>query len=266
MKTRSLLCAVAAVGIFLVGGCVSRIEYDKCVRRNVLCQERVEQLLKNQENQHLDSEKWQQQIDYLADKEQALQMKLQAMQNTLAEKNALIERLSGQIGQPMLPEVLSNALADWARQSGSDLVTYDAKSGVVRFKSDLLFDKGEDTVTAQAKENLESLSKILNSAAAEGFDVLIVGHTDDIPILKPATLAKHPTNWHLSAHRAIAVEKVLAGGGIAEPRLSVVGMGEFRPIEPNKSNKQGNPNNRRVEIYIVPAGQLQIANPETAKP
>jgi len=76
---------------------------------------------------------------------------------------------------------------------------------------------------------------------------------------RPATRQKHPTNWHLSAHRAIAVEKVLAQAGMNEIRLAVMGMGEFRPIEPNKPNQEGNPRNRRVEIYIVPAGQIRIA-------
>ena len=74
--------------------------------------------------------------------------------------------------------------------------------------------------------------------------------------LRAATKAKHPTNWHLSAHRAISVQKILAGAGVAESRTAVVGMGEFRPIEPNKANKGGNPRNRRVEMYIVPAKSI----------
>ena len=118
-----------------------------------------------------------------------------------------------------------------------------------------------DTVQPEAKERLEALSEVLNSPVAEGFDVLIVGHTDDMRIGKPATRAKHPTNWHLSAHRAIAVEKVLAQAGMTEVRMVVMGMGQFRPIEPNEPKQQGNPKNRRVEIYIVPAGQMGIASP-----
>jgi flagellar motor protein MotB len=36
--------------------------------------------------------------------------------------------------------------------------------------------------------------------------------------------------------------------------LSVRGFGEFRPVEPNKPNHQGNAKNRRVEIFIVAKG------------
>ena len=40
-------------------------------------------------------------------------------------------------------------------------------------------------------------------------------------------------------------------------RLAVMGFGEHRPLEPNKPNQKGNPVNRRVEIYIIPSGQIR---------
>ena len=95
----------------------------------------------------------------------------------------------------------------------------------------------------------------MDSAEAKQFDIVIVGHTDDVPIKRPATLAKHPTNWHLSVHRAIGVMKVLSGSGIASDRMAVKGYGEFQPLEPNKPNKGGNPVNRRVEIFILPSNK-----------
>jgi chemotaxis protein MotB len=134
------------------------------------------------------------------------------------------------------------------------MIEYDASKGIVKFKSDLLFEKGSDQVTASAAETVKSLCQILNSPEAQGFDVIIAGHTDDIPILKAETRTKHPTNWHLSVHRAIAVLDVMATNGIAPKRISVRGFGEYRPVEDNKPNKGGNPKNRRVEVFIVPSG------------
>ena len=124
----------------------------------------------------------------------------------------------------------------------------------MKFKSDLLFEKGSDTVAASAVEAVKSLCGILNTEEGKKFDVLIAGHTDDIPILKSATLAKHPTNWHLSAHRAISVLKVMESSNVGSKRLSARGFGEYRPVAENKPGKQGNPQNRRVEIYIVAEG------------
>jgi chemotaxis protein MotB len=58
----------------------------------------------------------------------------------------------------------------------------------------------------------------------------------------------------LSSHRAIAVVEQMEKNGIEPKRLSTRGFGEYRPLEPNAPEKKGNPKNRRVEIYIVPAG------------
>ena len=255
------LCCVTTVVILMMNltGCISKAEFDKCVRRNQVQQERIESLEAAQEAKRLEVEKIQQELNLLKQKEGFWQEKVNALQSSLSAKQALLDQLSAQMGQMALPPELSGALAEWARQSGSDLVDYDEKTGIVRFKSDLLFSKGDDTVEVGTIPQLEALAKILSSPAAEGFDILIVGHTDDIPILKPDTKLKHPTNWYLSAHRSIAVEKVLAGAGMNEIRMAVMGMGEFRPIEPNLPDNKGNPRNRRVEIYIVPAGQIRIA-------
>jgi len=155
-------------------------------------------------------------------------------------------------GGAQLPVELSTMLEDFAKEH--EMVTFDASRGIVKFKSDLLFDKGSDNVAPDAIEAVKSLCTILNSEQAKQFDIIIAGHTDDIPILKPDTKAKHPTNRHLSSHRAIAVVRVMEGNNIAPGRISTRGFGEYRPVAPNEPNKGGNPQNRRVEIYIIPKG------------
>ena len=253
----SRVAALSLLVFFFTTGCVTKAQFDRCVRRNDIQGERIRELEAAQEAGLLGADRTRQEYLLLKQEKEFWQQKLDALQASLAAKNALIDQLTEQLGQTALPIELSNALADWAGQADGELVSYDEKTGIVRFKSDLLFDKGQDTVQAEAQRQLTYLAEILNSSAANAFDVLIVGHTDDVPILKPATLVKHPTNWHLSAHRAIAVEKILAESGLAQTRLAVMGMGQFRPIEPNKPGRKGNPRNRRVEIYIVPAGQVR---------
>jgi chemotaxis protein MotB len=156
------------------------------------------------------------------------------------------------LGGAALPVELSTMLEDFAEKH--DMVTFDSSRGVIRFKSDLLFEKGSDKVDSSAIPAVKSLCGILNSEEAKELDVIIAGHTDDIPIMKPETRVKHPTNWHLSAHRAIAVLNVMASNKIESKRMSVRGFGEHRPFVENKPNKGGNPQNRRVEIYIVAKG------------
>ncbi len=260
MKARylSLLYALITVVVLLIaGGCIPKVQYDKCVRQNETVMEQLRTLMAEKNSRQDEADKWEQSKQLYLSMLEADKQKIEGLLATLEEKNALIEKMAGQLGQVALPIELSNALSEWANQSGSDMITYDEKKGVVRFKSDLLFDSGKDTVTPDAKKQLIMLSTILNSDAAQAFDVLVVGHTDDQPIKYSA--AQHPTNWHLSVHRSIAVENILAGA-VKESRMAVMGMGEFRPVASNEPGK-GNVQNRRVEIYIVPAGQIHLVGP-----
>lgn len=185
---------------------------------------------------------------------EALQQKLDALEEDLAKKKDLIASMQQKLllGGAALPVELSTMLEDFAKEH--DMVTYDSSRGIVKFKSDLLFELGSDKVASTAVEAVKSLCGILNSQEGKKFDVIIAGHTDDIPILKPETRAQHSTNWHLSAHRAISVLNVMADNKIEPKRMSIRGFSEYRPIAQNQPNKKGNPQNRRVEIYIVAEG------------
>jgi chemotaxis protein MotB len=171
----------------------------------------------------------------------------------VAKKTELIKSMQDRLmGISPLPVELSTALEDLARDN--DMIEYDSSRGIVKFKSDLLFEKGSDAVTTKAAEAVRTLCGILNSEQAKQFHIIVAGHTDDMPIQRPQTRAAHPTNRHLSSHRAISVVRQMEDNGVEEVRLSTRGFGEYRPVETNAPNKRGNPKNRRVEIYIVPEG------------
>ncbi|MBL7152925.1 MAG: OmpA family protein [Phycisphaerae bacterium] len=183
-----------------------------------------------------------------------LKQQIVALEEDLAKKNELLASMQQKLLYgTALPVELSTMLEDFAKTHG-DIVSFDANTGIVKFKSDLLFEKGSATVASTAIEAVKSLCGILNSEEGKKFDIVIAGHTDDIPIAKAETKRDHPTNWHLSAHRGISVLNVMTANKMESKRLSVRAFGEYRPIEPNQDGKKGNPKNRRVEIYIVPEG------------
>lgn len=183
-----------------------------------------------------------------------LQQKIAALEENIGKKKELISLMQQQLlsGGASIPVELITMLEDFAKDK--EMVEYDEGRGVVKFKSDLLFEPGSDIVAPAAGKVVRELCTILNSEQGKKFDVIIAGHTDDVRIGKPATRAKHPTNWHLSAHRAISVLNIMSSSGTDPSRMSIRGFSEFRPIAPNKAKKKGNPQNRRVEIYIVPHG------------
>ena len=181
----------------------------------------------------------------------ALQQKITALEVYLGKKDELIARMREQcLGGAPLPLELSTLLEEFAEKE--EMVTYDASTGIVKFKSDLLFKSGSDVVLPAAGAAIKSLCTILNSKEATDFDVIIAGHTDDQPIR--FAKANHPTNWHLSVHRAISVLNIMSASSVAQRRMSVRGFGELRPFAPNQPGNKGNAQNRRVEIYIVPKG------------
>ena len=138
------------------------------------------------------------------------------------------------IGGPVgpLPAPLNEALKKFAEANGLE---YDAKRGAVRFSSDLLFDLGQYTVKGEVLKQLADFSKIMNMNEAQAFDVLVVGHTDGVPVTRPETKLHTPTNWHLSVYRAVSVVQTLQGDGVSPTRLGAMGFGQERP-RPGTSN------------------------------
>jgi len=164
-------------------------------------------------------------------------------------------------GRP-LPPALNTALQDFA-DANPQIAEFDPEIGMVKFKSDLTFRPGSDKVKGQAVAMLKKLVDILNSSEGKRFAVYVVGHTDDVPIGRSRKL--HPTNWYLSAHRAVGVQQVLQSAGLSGNRIAVVGFGEYHPIAPNATSKTGKKTgsraNRRVEIWIVSPGPFLTDKP-----
>lgn len=250
-----LIVLVFSVGAAFVGGCDSQMKDLEL--RNRTQQERITALESQLQAAQLQLDQLKRR---LAAAEQtggvevdALRQKIAALEEDLTRKEELIKSMQERLmGVAPLPMELSTALEDLAKEY--DMIEYDPNRGIVRFKSDLLFDKGSDDVSSGAANAIRALCDILNSEQAKEFNIIVAGHTDDIPIRKPQTRVEHPTNRHLSSHRAISVVTMLEECGVAPERMSTRGFGEYRPVEANAPNKAGNPKNRRVEIYIVPKG------------
>ncbi len=162
------------------------------------------------------------------------------------------------ISGPKLPGPLDNALKRFADEHPTAVV-YDSARGTVKWKADLLFALGSDVVKESSMEALRGFSDVIKSRAAADFEVIVVGHTDNTPIVRAATKTKHPTNWHLSGHRAISVAFVLKKYGYTPERIGVMGYGEYRPIADN-TNQASKSQNRRVEIYLIPTGAIVPAS------
>ncbi|AQU84616.1 MAG: OmpA family protein [Halomonas sp.] len=112
----------------------------------------------------------------------------------------------------------------------------------LRIDDSLLFPSGDAVLTPQGQDVLENLI-----TALEAFDgqVSVEGHTDNVPISTP----RFPSNWELSAGRAIAVVRHLEHQGIDVSRMRAVGYADTQPMESN-ATAEGRAANRRVELLL----------------
>lgn len=243
---------VTLIAIMTLGstGCVSQEEVDRFQSLYRKSQEQVVDLRRELEEaqaridalqaRQSDTDDLDRELGRLRDERDELSAALAEAENQLREMGSPLE----------IPEELSDRLAELAREN-PELMSYDPDLGMVQLQSDLTFDLGSADVRDSARASLERLANVLTSSEARQFEIRVVGHTDSVPIGRPETLANHPTNWHLSAHRAIAVKDVLQDAGIEAQRFNVAGYGPYRPLV-DEEQGQGAEENRRVEIYLVP--------------
>jgi chemotaxis protein MotB len=112
----------------------------------------------------------------------------------------------------------------------------------------ILFDSGKAEIKPEGLVVLGKVIEILKSVNDKA--IRIEGHTDAVPIT--GTLAqRYPTNWELSAARAINVTRYLQKQAIDPAVLSAAGFGEFKPVADNDT-PEGRAKNRRIEIVLVP--------------
>lgn len=241
--------AILALVTFVAMGCVSQKHVDELDMQYRRSQEQILDLRAELEEKQTEIEVLR---SALESQDPDLRSKLdQALSSHDKLTKALARaqtRLRSLGTGPVLDPELDAALIQLA-QAHQRLMSYDSQVGMVKFQSDLTFPLGSADVSPDASSSLEELAQILTSSAGSDYALRIVGHTDNVPIGRPATRAQHRTNWHLSVHRAIAVKDVLERSGVKPSRMSVEGYGEHKPIAPN--GPKGNQANRRVEIYLV---------------
>jgi len=112
----------------------------------------------------------------------------------------------------------------------------------ISLSSSILFDLGEATLRSEVLPLLDEILKVLKKVPN---DIIIEGHTDNLPI----HTEKFPSNWELSAARAISVARYFILKGISPSRIGVVGYADSRPLYPNDTPEH-RAANRRVEIFI----------------
>lgn len=126
---------------------------------------------------------------------------------------------------------------------------YTPKGLRITLSDALLFQSGSASLTEEGLRLLGQINAVIKPLQRQ---VRVEGHTDDRPI----ATTRYPSNWELSAARAIGVVNYFSNqGGMPASRLSAAGYGAFKPRGANDNEVQ-RAANRRVEIIL---GQVEAS-------
>lgn len=117
----------------------------------------------------------------------------------------------------------------------------------VNMEAAILFDSGKADVKQDGLDILVKMVETLKGVKDKA--IRIEGHTDNVQITGALT-RQFPTNWELSAARAINVAKYLQQQGLDPAILSAAAFAEYKPVASN-GDKEGRAKNRRIEITLV---------------
>jgi chemotaxis protein MotB len=119
------------------------------------------------------------------------------------------------------------------------------------FPSEVFFEVGSAAVSTSGLQQLDKLAEALRTLEGEipaeiKWVLRVDGHTDK----RPQFSVQYPSNWELSAGRAIAVVKYLVSKGISPQHLVAAGFGEFQPID-TAETAEAYAKNRRLELKLT---------------
>jgi len=144
---------------------------------------------------------------------------------------------------PPQPKVtLQSLLAPEIEQKKVNL-DEDLTQALIQIEGDGLFASGSIKVKKEIQPLLLRIAEALNRIEGE---IVVVGHTDNVPIRS----LRFPSNWHLSRARSKAVANILEQQLTEPKRIASEGRGSAEPLVPNDSRKN-RARNRRVEITLL---------------
>ena len=197
---------------------IKMAEYNQMISSNLSEKEKLNLMLKKKN-------------DDLKERER----KINELDSISKKQNAMLTDVMGKI---------NGALANFKK----DELTVEMKDGKVYISmaDKLLFPSGSATLDERGKTALGMLASVIKEQP--GLDILIIGHTDSIPI-KTNCLKD---NWDLSVSRANNVVRILTETYKISPmQIMAAGKSEYSPVATNET-KEGRALNRRIEIVILP--------------
>ncbi len=175
--------------------------------------------------------------------------RLKKLQSELDSRSQRVDELEGLIAakeakMQQLKDAVSTALRGFEGKG----LTVERKNGkvYVSMENKLLFGSGSWAVGNQGRNAVVNLAGVLKKNP--DIDVLIEGHTDNVPYGEKGTVTD---NWDLSTKRATAIVRILVNNSVDAKQITAAGRSKYIPVASN-SSISGKAKNRRIEIILAP--------------
>jgi chemotaxis protein MotB len=177
-----------------------------------------------------------QQVTRLNAELEARNARLREMERMLFSKDSIMNALKNRITDALL-----------GFEGEGLTVTHKNGKVYVSLEEKLLFSSGSTVVDQKGQQALRQLSQVL--ARNPDINIMIEGHTDDVPIRRGSTMKD---NWDLSVLRATSIVRIILDAAPVDPtRITVAGRGEYLPVDSADSD-EARRKNRRTEIILSP--------------
>ncbi len=173
---------------------------------------------------------------------QDTQDEMKAFQRLLVEQNKA-EREQDKIIKHEF-EKIKAAMSSEIMGGIVDVETQDDRI-VIRIRAKAAFPSGDAHLNSSFLPIMHKIHDVLIDIKG---NVVVAGHTDDVPIHTP----HYESNWELSSSRATAVvRELLKIGHFLPEKFTAEGHADTQPLVPNDS-LENRGRNRRVELIVLP--------------
>lgn len=180
---------------------------------------------------------------------------LEAAEQRMSQRQMEVAGLGGRLNRALV------AKAEELRKSRSDFLArlqsvlgqrpgFRMDGDRFTLPAEILFSAGSDRLSPKGAEEVRRLAATINAVRGEfppdlAWVLRVSGHTDRQPIAN----ARFPSNWELSALRAVTVVKALVDDGIPPEHLLAAGFGEHQPLSAGRDGAVS-ALDRRIEFRI----------------
>lgn len=122
---------------------------------------------------------------------------------------------------------------------------------MIELSSNSFFQSGSADIKPTMIKSLVDLGQIIQDFPTEDYQVDVEGHTDNVPI----STVQFPSNWELSALRAVNVAHIFEDNGMPRERIAAIAYADTKPKKPNTDEAginipENQAENRRVVVFV----------------